>query len=176
MTTIHHYDAVSGEHLGSGEARLDPVEQQPLVPRNATMTPPPPALAGHAVCFRDGGWQQVEDHRGKTAYATADGAPRVLSELGPVPEGYTLLPPGAFQVWDEAAGTWVDDPDAERAAQAAACEAELHELDRWLPRSVEDLIDAGAVPETALSDYNQTRLARKRQLRAELATLAGGGS
>jgi hypothetical protein len=48
---------------------------------------------------------------------------------------------------------------------------ELAALDRWLPRSVEDLIEAEAIPLQALSIQNQERLVKKQTLRTELLNL-----
>lgn len=58
------------------------------------------------------------------------------------------------------------------AARRAEILAELADLDRYLPRSVEDLIESGALQAGNLGVHNQERLARKHGLRAELAGLA----
>ncbi|SKA85874.1 hypothetical protein SAMN02745704_01926 [Paucidesulfovibrio gracilis DSM 16080] len=49
--------------------------------------------------------------------------------------------------------------------------AELAALDRFLPRSVEDLLDAGVIQLADLSLENQDRRAQKLALRDELAEL-----
>ncbi len=169
---IYHYDCRTGEYLGQGVARHDPLESKPLIPRLATTAPPPEEQLGHARCWVDGGWQQVEDHRGEVLYSTVSGERREWSELGTVPEIWTADAPGEHQVWDAKAGAWVDDPVTRAIARRAAILAELANLDLYLPRSVEDLIEAGAIPDDALSQHNQQRLLRKRELRVELAALA----
>jgi hypothetical protein len=58
--------------------------------------------------------------------------------------------------------------EAEAAQAMAEAKAELARLDVFLPRSVEDLLDAGAVQECGLSSHNLARLARKRELRSML--------
>lgn len=57
-------------------------------------------------------------------------------------------------------------PADEDSAEVLAAKSELAQLDLYIPRSTEDLIDAGVIQETSLSTYNQTRLARKRELRS----------
>lgn len=171
---IYHYVALTGEYLHQTTARLDPLEGKPLIPRLATHVPPPKGQPGYARCWIDGGWQQVEDRRGEVLYSTAGGERREWAELGPIPlgpDGWTTHAPGEHQVWDAQAGVWKDDAEAVRSVRRAAILAELADLDRYLPRSVEDCIEAGALQASALSDRNQERLERKHGLRAELAGL-----
>lgn len=74
---------------------------------------------------------------------------------------------------------WPRDETAEALEQAAQeAEArrgqifsELAALDRFLPRSVEDLLDAGVIQLADLSLENQDRRAQKLALRDELAEL-----
>ncbi len=177
---IHYYSEVTGEYRGTTDARLDPLEGTPLIPRLATDVPPPEERPGYARCWIDGTWQQVEDHRGEVLFSTSSGERREWGELGPIPlapEGWTPEAPGdapgEHQIWDAEAGTWKDDPEAMAAARRAALLAELAGLDLFLPRAVEDCIESGALQASALSTHNQERLARKHSLRAELAELAG---
>ena len=77
-----------------------------------------------------------------------------------------------------ASGKWMRDPDtgawtdlgpslAEVIADAA--QAELTELDKWLPRAAEDLIAVLGIDPATLPAEQQTRLARKAELRAIVA-------
>jgi hypothetical protein len=169
---IYHYAALTGEYLHQSTARLDPLEGKPLIPGLATPVAPPEVQPGHARCWIDGGWQQVEDRRGEVLYSTASGERHVWTELGPIPEGWTTHAPGEHQVWDGDAGAWKDDPEAVAASRRAEILAELADLDRYLPRAVEDLIESGALQAANLGVHNQQRLARKHELRAALAELA----
>ena len=78
-------------------------------------------------------------------------------------------------VYHEEAITAVVDEEAkaeyEKNARVAEIDTELAEIDKFLPRSVEDLIESGAIESESLSQYNQDRLDRKIELRAELSTL-----
>lgn len=62
---VYNYDGATGEFIGSSEADLDPLEsteENPvyLVPANATMQAPPPAMPGNVVAFGDGKWGYVK--------------------------------------------------------------------------------------------------------------------
>jgi hypothetical protein len=90
---IYHYHPATGELVGQSIAEPDPlVSGEFLVPAHATVSPPPAAVVGKARCWRNGVWQQVEDNRG-VIYSVADGSARDWNELGPVPAGYSAVPP-----------------------------------------------------------------------------------
>jgi hypothetical protein len=76
--------------------------------------------------------------------------------------------PELFEKWDKTAGAYIVDASARDAARREEIKIELEALDRFLPRSVEDLLDAGAVTSDQFSTENQERRARKLALRAEL--------
>lgn len=86
MPMIYHFHPLTGELSGEGEARLDPVEQKPLLPANATLIAPPEAQNGYARIFGGNAWAQVEDHRGKVLW-TAEGEAQEITILGPLPAG-----------------------------------------------------------------------------------------
>lgn len=55
--TIHHYDELTGEYLGEGEARQDPMEPgRWLIPAFATELTPPEPQAGKMRCFDGVAW------------------------------------------------------------------------------------------------------------------------
>lgn len=110
--TIYNYDALNGEFTGSSEEYLP---QGVGLPANACITAPPTIEAEQAAVYRDGNWQVVADHRGKTVYSVADGSEIVISELGDYPADTTLLAPAT--AWDQWDGEkWVTDADAQQAA------------------------------------------------------------
>lgn len=63
-----------------------------LPPRNSTETPPE-LRQGYWPVWDSGAerWNQVEDHRGETGYL--DGEWFRISELGPLPDGWSTTPP-----------------------------------------------------------------------------------
>ncbi|WP_461208555.1 hypothetical protein [Desulfocurvus sp. DL9XJH121] len=181
---IYNYDADSGEYLGEGTARPDPLETarggQPayLIPANATAGAPPEAVAGYARCFVDGAWTQVEDHRGETYYGTATGQAVTIAELGALPDGITQDAPGTHQIWDEDSATWVEDQAVMDAAALAAMDAQLAALDLAAVRALRAVQAAGLAGETPdAGDVStlaglETRAVALRAQRAELAAQA----
>jgi hypothetical protein len=92
----------------------------------------------------------------------------------------TTAPPEQSGAWFWTGSAWSSEPQGQlpeptqaEVAQARKAEilAELELLDRFLPRSVEDLLDAGVIKLTDLSQENQDRRAKKLALRDELAGL-----
>lgn len=89
---IYNYSPFTGEFLGKTKARLDPIEQKPMVPKNATTIAPPRTKKGHVRVFSDEAWSQVADHRGQEYWQ--DGKSYVIEELGAVvPEGASIVAP-----------------------------------------------------------------------------------
>ncbi|GAB7197796.1 MULTISPECIES: tail fiber assembly protein [Dickeya] len=120
--TVYHADHVTREYTGKG---VEFLMRGTGIPADSYTDVPPPAVEGQAVCRRaDGGaWEAVEDHRGKTAYRTADGKPQTVTALGELHDGLTLLTPAtAFDRWD--GNAWVTDVAAQHAAEVAAAQQE----------------------------------------------------
>lgn len=152
---LYHYDPETGEYRGSREARLDPLESRKagepryLIPANATTEAPPLPRAGFVPCWRDGAWQQIEDHRGKAGWI--DGAPSEVARLGPLPNGWSEEPP----------------PPPEPTP-----EDRLAETDADMARVVEDLVDLlerkGIISRSELPEAAQQRIAERMALREAL--------
>jgi hypothetical protein len=90
----------------------------------------------------------------------------------------TTPPPEQSGAWFWTGTEWGNEPQGELPAPTPAEAAkarqdailsELESTDRFLPRSVEDLLDAGVIKLTDLSQENQDRWAKKMALRDELA-------
>ena len=65
-------------------------------PQGVTVPPcaslePPNYESGFWPCFGPEGWRQVEDHRGKIGWV--NGIETVITQLGPLPEGWSSKPP-----------------------------------------------------------------------------------
>jgi len=85
----YNYDPATGEFLNALPMRESPLEPGVwLVPAHATNTAPPEAVPGHAVCWRDGAWEQVPDFRGHVRW-DAVGQRVEITALGSLPEGLT---------------------------------------------------------------------------------------
>lgn len=114
---IYHYQPETGEYMRTVQARIDPRESRIqghdvyLIPACATSVAPPQAEEGMAQVFdlESQSWSQVEDHRGKTLYNTSDGQSMTMSELGEVPDGYTLEAPSEDMLQPQYVdGEWIE--------------------------------------------------------------------
>lgn len=117
---IYHYHPVTGEFLNESIAPVDPAETQRryhetgeerlmfLISADATETAPPEAGDDETAVFDGKFWQVLQDHRGKTAYNTISRQGVTISQFGPVPDGFTLVPPSSpFDTWSN--GKWKTD-------------------------------------------------------------------
>lgn len=107
-----YYDAVTMEYAGWSD---EYIHEGVSMPGNSTDIDPGEMVAGKVFLFTGTGWQQAEDHRGETVYATADTSSSTVDYIGPVRKGYTTVAPsGPYQKWD--GKKWVTDTDAQHAA------------------------------------------------------------
>ncbi len=104
---------VSGEFIGDSEEYL---MFGVGIPASSYIDAPPAAQPGYAVCRVGTVWQQVEDHRGATAYNVTTRAPLVVQSLGALDDSLTLIAPGtAYDQWNGTA--WVTDIVAQKNAE-----------------------------------------------------------
>lgn len=83
---IYHYHSVTGEYIGSSEAKPNPLQSgEYLIPAYATAIAPSDSVDKQAVIFSDGAWSVVADFRCDTFYSTSTGEAVVL-KLGEVPD------------------------------------------------------------------------------------------
>jgi hypothetical protein len=127
METIYHYDAGTGELLGSGPADICNVTGEAIIPAYATDIVPPVAGANQVAVFVNGAWSLQPDFRGQTFYSTSTGAPVQIAAIGPLPVNLTNLTPGPNTTWSGTA--WVFDTAtamaqirAQRNALLATCD------------------------------------------------------
>lgn len=76
---INHYSKQTGEYLSNGVARPSPLDDNFLIPAQATKIKPPAKQKGFARCFKDGKWVQVIDNRHNIKYIGED---KVIFNLG----------------------------------------------------------------------------------------------
>lgn len=119
---IYHYDK-DGVFLNSSSAAscpAKPFDEQGnariILPARAATNAPPTAGAKQVARvaevlsetdqIREVTWELVGDYRGDVVYSTGNQTPLAITELGALPDGYTLLtPPGKDYVWSGSA--WV---------------------------------------------------------------------
>ncbi|HEZ4469368.1 TPA: DUF4376 domain-containing protein [Neisseria meningitidis] len=103
-------------YLHQTEADLDPLAADGgyLLPAGCVDTQPPETRAGFAARWQHekNAWQYLPDHRGKTAYRTADGAAVQIEQVGKLPDELTFTPrENEHQTWDDKAKAWVLPPN-----------------------------------------------------------------
>ena len=111
-------------------------------------------------------WYSKEDYR---RYIV------IRNEDEPAPEGFTQarpLPNEPYQLYDEATGEWVIDPDSERLKEIVMCKAELARIDRetGVGRAVRSItLEAGLKAGIPVKEGNDMdRLQKKESRAAEL--------
>jgi hypothetical protein len=122
--TVYQTNA-AGVYVGEALARESPLEPGVyLIPARAVTVAPPAVPEGHAVVWDEaaGAWSLVEDHRGRTIYATATAEAMTMVALGPIPAGYTDQVPPAHPIWVN--GAWSVDLAAVIAARREIVQAE----------------------------------------------------
>ncbi|SQD80454.1 hypothetical protein [Moritella yayanosii] len=87
------------------------------LPADHTFTQPPVKLAGYALRLIDNEWLQVEDHRGKLAYAKNRDSDYEIETLDVIPDNHTLLVPSEFDSWNVILKAWQYDQERERPAK-----------------------------------------------------------
>ncbi|MDH2080315.1 phage tail protein [Pseudomonas atacamensis] len=109
MTTKTYYQTDRlGFYVGPVEVDPSPLEKDVwLIPAGCVAKAPPAIPAGKAAFWTGAQWTLTDNLENMTAYNTKTREPRVLSRFDALPAGYTLLVPGAHQIWRE--GQWVDD-------------------------------------------------------------------
>ncbi|MGO0632201.1 hypothetical protein ACTORR_19620 [Pseudomonas sp. SAR267] len=132
--TIYHAHPVTGEFIGVGEARIDPLDDTfLLIPAHACQVKPPEVSAQQAAVLADGEWSVKPDYRG-LIYSTSTGEAHQYHDIGELPEGFTSVKwPGEDFVWTSEG--WELDTVARAAREAERERAwRNEEVDRvkWL--------------------------------------------
>lgn len=94
---IYHYDDYHKAYTHSSTAEADPEATRlkgkfvPLIPANATLTPPPPTENLQAAVFKNGAWQVVPDYRGKKQVQIESMYVDTVRDVGALKEGYQYV-------------------------------------------------------------------------------------
>jgi len=104
---IYNYSQITNEYLSTKEARLDPIDQQPMLPAYSTAVTIPTIPTGFAVVFNGTTWDLLEDHRGDTVYDTDTKEQLAYGEIGIIDSQYTTIAPLEFSTWN--GNAWIVD-------------------------------------------------------------------
>ena len=93
----YQYDPETREYTHKVRCQRHPLKDEYLIPPNATPEQPPKAGDKQVAVFTDNRWQIEEDHRGDTVYSMSDKTAMVITEIGPILEGYTTIKPAEHE-------------------------------------------------------------------------------
>ncbi|CAI1792413.1 MULTISPECIES: tail fiber assembly protein [Serratia] len=134
------------------------------LPEGCTFIAPPDAKPTFVTQWNGTEWVYVKDLRGQLAYSTETKEPISLTEIGPLPDGYTLLPPGRFEQWD--GKRWVKDDFAERVFYADQVERQKAKL---LTAATEQIAVLNyAIGKGTATDSETAKLSQWEEYRLEL--------
>lgn len=148
----------AGVYIGQTEAELDVYARDGsyIVPGGCIETAAPETRDGHAARWTGEAWEYLPDHRGKTAYRTADGAPVVVETVGGLSDGLTFdARPGEAHEWRN--GAWVENPERAAEIKAQALEkakaAKLAEINRAAQAFINQAAELDKVPEFEVATW-----------------------
>lgn len=105
---IYNYHPTTKEYVSTTIAKLDPIDELPLIPAHATTIIIPTILDGYTIIFNGSSWDNVEDNRNLTTYNILTQEESVIDHLGQIDTDYTeLVPSSAFDNWNGT--TWIFD-------------------------------------------------------------------
>ncbi|WP_265556578.1 tail fiber assembly protein [Serratia grimesii] len=148
---------------GNGKKHVVPDAYYTL-PEGCTFIAPPEAKPTFVTQWNGTEWVYVKDLRGQLAYNTETKDPLSITEVGPVPDGYTLLPPGRFEQWD--GKRWVKDEFAECVFHAEQAERQKAKL---LAAATEQIAVLNyAIGKGTATDSETAKLSQWEEYRLEL--------
>lgn len=96
------------------------------LPEGCTFVAPPEDKTTFVTRWNGTEWVYVKDLRGQVIWSTTTREPLTITDIGSVPDGYTLKMPGQFDEWDGSA--WVKNEAAELAYTTAQADRQKAKL------------------------------------------------
>ncbi|HBQ2984513.1 MULTISPECIES: tail fiber assembly protein [Klebsiella] len=96
------------------------------LPEGCTFVAPPEDKTTFVTRWNGTEWVYIKDLRGQVVWNTTTRESLTITDIGPVPDGYTLKMPGQFDEWDGSA--WVKNEDAEQAYTIAQADRQKAKL------------------------------------------------
>lgn len=117
--TVYGFSAQTGEFTGSSEEFL---AIGVGLPAGSTDIAPGAVAEGCVAIFTGSSWEQQEDHRGETAYSTADLSASTVDYIGPLKDGFVATAPATpYDRWNGSA--WITDAEAQQVAAVQDAQA-----------------------------------------------------
>lgn len=151
-----------GLYIGQTDADLDVYARDGsyLIPGGCIDVEPPETRDGHAARWTGEAWEYIPDHRGKTAYQTADGQAVIVDAVGELSDGLTFdAPPSHWHAWNGKEWAISKEAKAEQLAQAKA--AKLAEINRAAQACIDQAAGLNRVPDFEVATWTIQALEAK---------------
>ncbi|SUA36361.1 putative phage fiber-spike protein [Neisseria zoodegmatis] len=138
----------NGLYLGQVDAHLDinARDGSYIIPGGCIDVEPPETRDGHAARWTGEAWEYIPDHRGQTAYRTADGQAVILDAVGELSDGLTFEErPSLWHTWDGKKWMISEESKVEQLNQVKA--VKLDEINGKAQEFVWQVSKAYEVPE-----------------------------
>lgn len=135
---IYNTDTKTGEFIN---ATYEYVAEGIGLPDHVCLDAPNPVDDEHAIVRNGEKWTYHADHRGKKIYSTETGAESTVTEIGDIPNDYTLLKPSSeFDAWN--GEKWVLDENKQHQHYIAVATAQKKQLLNEATMQIDYLQDA----------------------------------
>ena len=152
----------NGLYLGQVDAHLDinARDGSYIIPGGCIDTEPPENRDGRAARWTGEAWEYVPDHRGKTAYQTADGQAVAIETVGELSDGLTLdAPPSHWHTWNGKKWAISKEAKTEQLEQAKA--VKLAEINRAAQACIDQAAGLDKVPQFEVATWTIQALEAK---------------
>lgn len=162
---IYNVDSQTGEYQGATYQFL-PVGVG--LPAYAYLDTPKQVEDDHAIVRQGDKWIYPVDHRGKKIYSIANGAESTVTEIGDIPNGFTLLQPTSeFDSWN--GKKWVLDKEKQHQYDVTTAQSQQSQLLNDANSAISNLQDA---VDAEIATEQQTEMLKKwKKYRFELNQL-----
>ncbi|OCG33631.1 MULTISPECIES: tail fiber assembly protein [unclassified Gilliamella] len=135
---IYNFDALTGEYKNASYQYL---QVGVGVPANSCIDAPKAVDDEHSIVRVGDKWTYPSDCRGKKIYSIENGAESTVTEIGDIPNDYTLLKPSSeFDNWD--GEKWVLDENKQHQHYVAVATAQKKQLLSEASSQIDYLQDA----------------------------------
>jgi hypothetical protein len=101
IRTAYTYSDDTNEYLEEVPVCESPREPgKYLPPLHSTFLTPPKIKDNEVAIFNGADWETNEDNRHKIVYDITNGSSYAIDYIGEIKEGYTLLEPAEYSIWD----------------------------------------------------------------------------
>lgn len=159
---VYNTDPLTGEFTKS---TYEYVAEGLGIPPSVSLEAPNDVDDGYAIVRENNKWKYPRDYRGNTIYSIVTGESVLVTEIGNIPDGFTLLKPASeFDVWN--GEEWVLDEEKKRQHDLAVLQLQQSQLIKEANNEISNLQDA--VDADIATDQQVETLKKWKKYRFEL--------